>query len=70
MTLETKATSVPHITRVMVAENDVDMAYVLEFLLSREGFQVDRLREMRANETDSYARDILTEVISDAGVAA
>ena len=31
---------------------------------------VDRLREMRANETDSYARDILTEVISDAGVAA
>jgi len=47
MTLETKPTSAPHITRVMVAEDDVDMAYVLEFLLSREGFQVDLVGDGR-----------------------
>ncbi len=35
------------ITRVMVAEDDVDMAYVLEFLLSREGFQVDLVSDGR-----------------------
>ena len=31
---------------------------------------IDRLREIRESETDLYARDILTEVISNTGVAA
>lgn len=35
------------IPRLMVAEDDVDMAYVLEFLLSREGFRVDLVSDGR-----------------------
>ena len=47
MTAGVEATSTQRIPRVMVAEDDVDMAYVLEFLLSREGFQVDLVSDGR-----------------------
>ncbi len=37
MTLGAEPARALHIPRLMVAEDDIDMAYVLEFLLSREG---------------------------------
>ena len=47
MTLGAEPAHALHIPRLMVAEDDIDMAYVLESLLSRGGGQVDLVGDGR-----------------------